>query len=147
MYKIFTIAILCLTFWGCGSDKEIKPNRVIPEVNINDQKYVDDPEVIGTWRAVDFVKTIKDFSPNKKSWKGKLIHNVFVFKKNGKTHKSFYTWTKGRVFHSGDKSEAKYMIKKMNDKLYLFMEHINGDVLFKGKSPSFYVFVKNESKK
>ena len=101
--------------------------------------FENDPQVLGEWESVDFVTDISDFKPDAKSWKGDLYLEEFEFNKEGSTHKPYWTWTKGHVYHSGDKSDAKYIIKKIDGEEYLFLEWISGDVTIRGKNPMYYV--------
>ncbi|MHC4872762.1 MAG: hypothetical protein ACYTFY_13050 [Planctomycetota bacterium] len=99
-----------------------------------------DKSPVGHWKVVDFVKNQTDFKPGKKSFKGDLYLKEFVFKKDGKTHKPFWTWKENKVFHSGDKTEAKFVIKEIDGKEYLFLEWMSGDVTIRKQKPWLYVF-------
>ena len=102
--------------------------------------FKNDPKVLGEWVSVDFVTNVSDFKPDTKSWKGDLFLKEFEFQKGGSTQKPFWTWTKGHVYHAGNDSDAKYIIKKIDGKDYLFLEWINGDVINRGEPPKYYVF-------
>ena len=45
-----------------------------------------------------------------------------VFATNSFENSASFTWTKGVVMHSGDKTAAKYEIKTIGDTKYLFLE-------------------------
>ncbi|RKX38181.1 MAG: hypothetical protein DRP64_16115 [Verrucomicrobia bacterium] len=102
--------------------------------------FENDPQVPGEWKAVDFVTNISDFKPGSKSWKGDLFLKEFEFHKGGSTHKSFWTWTKGHVYHAGDQTDAKYTVEKIDGEDYLFLEWMSGDVTIRGRKPKYYVF-------
>jgi bla regulator protein blaR1 len=118
-----------LSITGCNPVSEGKP-------------FVDDPEALGTWTSIDFVNNIEDFSPIAVSWKGEPLTKSIVIKPNGQTDKSWLTWSKGYIFHSGDKTHAQYFIKNIEHKSYLINEHMSGDVTLKGMPPKYFVYQK-----
>jgi len=101
--------------------------------------FKNDPRVVGRWISIDFVTNIDDFKPEFKSFKADLYLKEFVFQPNGKTHKPFWTWTKGRVYQSGDNTTARYIIKRIGGEDYLFLEWMSGDVTIRGMKPKYYV--------
>ena len=111
-------------------------------LNSHADEFENDPQVLGEWESVDFVANISDFKLGNKSWEGDLFLEEFEFNKNGSTHKPFWTWTKGHVYHSGDKTDAKYTIKKIDGNEYLFLEWMSGDVTIRGQKPKYYVLKK-----
>ena len=111
-------------------------------LNSNAKEFENDPQVLGEWISVDFVTNISDFKPDTKLFKGDLFLKEFEFKADGTTHKPFWTWTKGHVYHSGDKTDANYIIKKIGENEYLFLEWMSGDVTNKGQKPKYYVLKK-----
>lgn len=104
--------------------------------------FVNDPQVIGEWKSVDFVADPSDFNPDKPNWKGGLYLNGLTFRENGKTANSWETWTKGIVIHRGDKTASHYEIRELKGHLYMFFEWKSGDVMVLGKKPSYYVLKK-----
>ena len=110
----------------------------------SERAFENDPQVLGHWISVDFVKNISDFNTESKSFKGTLYLKEFVFADNGKTHKPFLTWTKGSVYHWGDKSTAQYIVKTIGKEQYLFLEWMSGDVMFRGQKPWYYVLKKEQ---
>ena len=112
-----------------------------------DLPFVDDPQVVGEWKSVDFVADISDFNPDKRSWPGgKLDLEGLAFLENGKTAKPWWTWTKGVVMHHGDKTASHYEIKKIKGQSYLFFEWKSGDVTISGMKPHYYVLTKQTAK-
>ena len=49
-----------------------------------DYPFVNDPEVIGVWKSVDYVREIEDFNPAKKNGKEDLFLNHLIFEEGGK---------------------------------------------------------------
>jgi len=113
-----------------------------------DYPFVNDPELIGTWKSVDFVGEMKQFRVGQKQWGGRggdLFLKELIFLPNGRTFKSWLTWTKGLVFHSGDKTASKYTLKDMNGSTYMFYEWKSGDYVIRYRKPSYYVLKKVSS--
>jgi hypothetical protein len=103
--------------------------------------FEDDPDVIGEWKTVDFVERIEDFTQGKKGWTGDFAFDQLEFMPEGRTSGP-WKWTKGYLWHPGDKAEGEYVVKELNGKKYLFMEWMSGDVMIRGEKPYYYVFEK-----
>jgi hypothetical protein len=133
-----------------GKKADIPPTSTINEegriVDKIDYPFVNDPQVIGTWHSVDFVGEMEEFKADQKLWKGDLYLKGLIFKPNGKTFKPWWTWTKGLVFHSGDKTASKYTIKDIEGSTYMFYEWKSGDYTIRYRKPSYYVLKKVSSK-
>ncbi|MBN1807014.1 MAG: M56 family metallopeptidase [Sedimentisphaerales bacterium] len=111
-----------------------------------DWPFVDDPQLVGTWESVDFVDKIEEFKPGEKNWRHGLYLEGLIFKPDGKTFKPWWTWTKGLIFHSGDKTAGKYTIKEIDGSTYMFFEWKSGDYTIRYRKPSYYVLKKVSSK-
>ena len=125
---------------------DIPPTSTINEqgriVDKIDYPFVNDPQVIGTWKSVDFVDEMNQFNPVRKSWKGDLYLKELVLLPDGKTFKPWWTWTKGLVFHSGDKTASKYLLKETGGSTYMFFEWKSGDYTIRHEKPAYYVLKK-----
>ncbi|NQT02918.1 MAG: hypothetical protein HQ580_12895, partial [Planctomycetes bacterium] len=135
-----------------GKKAHIPPTSTIDEdgriVDKIDLPFVNDPQLIGTWKSVDFVGEMKQFKVGQKQWKGRggeLYLKGLIFKPNGKTFKPWWTWTKGLVFHSGDKTASKYTLKNIEGSTYMFYEWKSGDYTIRYRKPSYYVLKKVSS--
>jgi hypothetical protein len=104
-----------------------------------DLPFVNDPQVLGEWRSVDFVKDISQFKPARPAWQGKLYLKGLTFLENGKTPQAWWTWTKGVLIHSGDQTASRYEIREIDGATYLFLEWKSGDVTIAGMKPWYYV--------
>jgi len=134
-----------------GKKANIPPTSTINEqgriVDKIDYPFVNDPQLIGTWKSVDFVGEMKQFKADEKQWGGgDLYLKGLIFKPNGRTFKPWWTWTKGLVFHSGDKTASKYTIKHIEGSTYMFYEWKSGDYTIRYRKPSYYVLKKVSSK-
>jgi len=136
-----------------GKKADIPPTSTINEqgriVDKIDYSFINDSNVIGTWKSVDFVDEMEQFKAGEKQWKGRdgeLYLKGLIFLPNGKTFKPWWTWTKGLVFHSGDKTAAQYTIKDIEGSTYMFYEWKSSDYVIRYRKPSYYVLKKVSSK-
>jgi hypothetical protein len=106
--------------------------------------FENDPQLVGQWVAVDFVQHPDAFTPEHRQWPGNLYLKAMVFYDNGTTAGP-WEWTKGDIYHPGDKSHAKYLFRQVSGETYLFFAWMNGDVLNRGEKPSYYVFKKGDA--
>lgn len=110
--------------------------------------FQEDPQVLGQWTTVDFVRTPDTFRPNQQSWLGKLFLKYLHFKERGIVEwcvgdnqtKVNYHWTKGKLID--EELSTKYFIETYEDGDYLFMEWNSGDVTIRGQKPAYYVLKK-----
>lgn len=118
-----------------------------------DYPFVNDPEALGSWQSVDFVETIEGFEPGVKSWGGDLCLKEFDILENGEIDiattsgsapKGMVKWTKGMILDKGSKTAAKYEIKEIDGKTYMFWEWKSGDYLYGRTVPWYYVLKKVE---
>jgi bla regulator protein BlaR1 len=122
-----------------------KVNKPYVESRITDNidyPFVNEPEIVGTWKSIDFVNTPDEFKPDSLRWKGELILKELVFLPDGKMKNSQDTWTKGLVLDPANKTASRYIIKKIDDSAYMLYELKNGDYIYRGMKPKYYVFKK-----
>jgi len=125
---------------GCNSGSKAVLQK--PIVDKIDYPFVNDPEVIGGWKSVDFVRDIDAFNPTKKSWQGDLFLNNLIFEEGGNIVGNFLTWTKGIVINPRDKTASKYLIKQIDGENYMFFEWKSGDYTYRHQKPAYYVLKK-----
>ena len=136
-----------------GENAIIPPTSKIDEnghiVDKTDYDFVSDPQVMGKWQAIDYVKEIDSFDVNKKSWTwGELFLKTMHFNPNGTTSivngqsdRPYYDkWTKGLVLSRNKAS--KYIIKKIDGIEYMFYEWKSGDYTIRHRKPDYYVLKK-----
>lgn len=119
-----------------------REDRIVDKI---DYPFANDPEVIGRWESVDFIKEIEDFKPAVKQWRGDLYLKEMIIMEDGRT-KGPWRWTKGLIIHPGDKTAAKYHIKEIDDLTYMFFEWKSGDYTIRHMKPQYYVLKKASSK-
>lgn len=104
-------------------------------------EFENDPQLIGTWESVDFVRDVNDFQPGAKRWQGDLFLKELTFKENGRTSIP-NVWTNGWIYTADVKIKAQYYIRSENDKMYLFFPWLSGDVTIRKMKPAYYVLQK-----
>jgi len=107
--------------------------------------FVDDPAVIGTWYAVDFVPSIEEFIPGQRFWKEDLYLADITFETGGAAS-GWWRWSKGYAWDSREKNLCSYAFKNIGGTEYLFFEWVNGDVTRRGQKPFYYVLVRGAAK-
>ena len=134
----------CISFFTRGKAKfdvatgEIK-TPIKDEINF---PFVDDPQLIGTWRSVDFVETTDKFEPGKKQFKDHLWLQEVKFSKKGKTNMPACTWTKGMILNTVEPTASKYEMKNIGGKNYMFLEWKSGDYIWDHQAPKYYILEK-----
>lgn len=126
--KLGTLGLISLLIFAAvflPMAKAAKPKRV-------------DQHPIGNWQSVDFVRKIEYFEPGEKKWNDDLYLKGLEFYKGGTTSGP-WTWKKGYLWHPDDRTKARYIIKELGGKRYLFMEWMSGDVTIRGQKPWYYV--------
>lgn len=111
--------------------------------------FVDDVAVLGIWKSDDWVSEIDQFNPYERGFVGELFWRSVEFQKGGfqvaffGTFKNtFNRWTKGLYLgtNPNQPTAAKYEIRSIADKEFLFVEWKSGDYLFGASKPALYVF-------
>ena len=154
MNRLFLVMMLlggfAATCSGTGKVPSDQQRRIEDNINL---PFANDEAVLGRWTSVDFVDEPSQFNSERRHFGGDLYMKELKFLPGGKTSALFatkdgvqtstvLTWTKGVVIHSGDKTAAKYEIKKIGDKEYLFLEWKSGDYTIRHMKPKYYVLKK-----
>ena len=114
-----------------------------PLVDRIDFPFVNDPQLLGGWRSVDFVKDPDAFRPETRAWKGDLFFKELIVSPEGKTNWAF-TWTKGHILHGGERTDSRYEIRTLSGRTFLFFQWKSGDYTLRGMQPSYYVLERDE---
>jgi hypothetical protein len=116
--------------------------RIVDKI---DYPFVNDSQVIGTWKTVDFVRNIEDFRDPETQWQhgeDRPYLKQLVFLPDGKTTDNQRTWTRGLILHSGKKTAGEYTIKKIDGSTFLFFEWKNDSYSIRYIKPKYYVLKK-----
>lgn len=130
--------------------KDYKPKNL--RNDNTDLPFENDPNLIGLWQSVDYVSDPESFNPNGQQYVGdlylvglKVIENgdsKAKFENSESPFESYLTWTNGYFINESYGVVEAYETKTIDGKTYLFLPWISGDVVYGGKSPSYYVLEK-----
>lgn len=126
------------------------------EIRIEDSldvEFIEDKNLIGFWKAVDYVNNPNSFNPNKKQYRDNLYltdicispdNNVIIsYLKDNCAKKTSYT--KGCIFNVVmNKTACNYEIKKILGKTYLIVEWKSGDYVYGKFISGYYVLEKQQ---
>ena len=129
-----------------GSDQSAPP-QVVSNIDAQgrivdriDYPFLNDPGILGQWKSVDFVSSIGEFTPGKRTWPSDLFLKEVSFLPNGRvTPQVGWTWTKGLVLNQSDRTASRYEIRNVEGKSFLFLEWKSGDYTLRHRKPAYYV--------
>lgn len=129
-------------------NRHIASKEEIQICDNTDHPFVVDKNVLGAWKAVDFIRNRNDFDPTRKTWKGgELFLQRIEFLSDGrlvtvtKSRKSMVNWTKGLELNKYNKTVCAYEIVEHEGKEFLILEWKSGDYSFAGII-HYYVFTR-----
>ncbi len=139
---LIALALLAASpLWALEIKSSIgKDGRQTDDINL---PFVDDKAAVGVWTSVAFVSKPEEFKPGKPETD--LVLKELVLMPGGKCPNGWLTWTKGAVMHAGDRTAARYEIKKIAGAEYMFFEWKSGDYTIRHKPPQYYVLKKTSS--
>lgn len=118
-----------------------------------DYPFVNDPDIIGEWRSIDFVDEIESFDEyNVRYTSGDLFFKNIVFFEEGDCKEFFgdwsnaynAKWTKGLILNVHGKTAEAYTFQRINGCDYLFVEWKSGDYVYGKMKPRYYVFRRDQ---
>ncbi len=130
--------------------------QIRPHVDKTDLPFIDDVSVHGEWEVCDFVPEITLFNPNVQY---SSAEELFVLRINflsrgicmraikarrGESN-MMLRYTKGFVLNDSEMTAEEYIIKNINSKEYLFVQHKSGDYFYGGMTPHWYVFNRKDN--
>ena len=137
---VFAFVALCALGVKLKAQDPLLPGR--PIFDRVDYPFVNDPELLGGWRSVDYVKEPQDFKPGQRQWKDDLFLKELYVKPGGSTSWA-WTWTRGLFLHDGERTASRYEIQSLAGGTYLFFEWKSGDYTYLHRKPHYYVLVKD----
>ncbi len=111
-----------------------------------DYPFVSDNHVLGRWVSVKFVERKEDFAPG--HHETDLWLKSLEFLPDGSVNQQYgddiwrNRWTKGLLLNQSMSTAAKYEIRHIKGKDYLFLEWKMGNYVFGGQPPEYYVFTR-----
>lgn len=131
--------------------KHYKSYEIVRKDNI-DLPFINDKNVIGKWKSVDFVQHKEDFSPKAITTDFTLYFLEIEFLSNGECisiygneiikGRNMQEWTNGYVLRKWNNTACAYEIKSINGIEYLFIEWKSGNYRWGGFETDYYVFEK-----
>lgn len=113
--------------------------------------FVDDPSVIGKWKACGFCRTVEAFDPKDIKGDTHFFSNIEFFRGGAVTSRYNYgetvlsgddtqVWTKGYVLRKFNSTACEYVLKEIDGTEYLFIQWKSGDYVYGRLEPNYYVF-------
>lgn len=118
-----------------------------------DMPFVDDPKVLGKWKAVGFCKTKEAFEPTdckEKDWyfsnlefqpEGEVV-SYYGYGNDVIRGKNMQEWTRGYILRKWNQSACAYELQTIDGVEYLLVEWKSGDYRWGGFDTDYYVFVR-----
>jgi len=130
-------------------------HQIRPNIDKTDFPFINDEKILGEWNTCDLVPTVDDFDPNLLLTDKSEIYTLkFQFLSRGICIKTIRStsgifnqtlrYTKGIVINDKEMTAEEYIIKTINKKEFLFVQHKSGDYIYGGKAPYWYVFTRKE---
>jgi len=129
-------------------DRDYSDYKPVQTVDKTDYPFSIDQQAIGSWQAVDFVNHPDQFESGYTHLQEKPFIQTMEFHEDGTLLAKALTgprdlrWTRDYIIYEKDQTASHYFIKEIDDKTYMFMEWKNGDYMYRGIKPSYYVFEK-----
>jgi hypothetical protein len=155
LYCVAFSTLLAMTLLIAVPVTMLEKNRIVDNIAL---PFENDPDLLGRWKSVDFVKSPEQFIPGKPASNSSLFLEEMTFleagkmkmvidnregRRNADAPRQWLSWTKGVVLHKGgDHTASKYFIKELEGKKYLFFEWKSGDVIYFHLPPEYYVLEK-----
>ena len=111
--------------------------------------FTDDPQVIGTWKAIALTASPDTFDPTEPVTR-KLFFSRVTFLGDGAVESVYgdkiisgedmQVWTRGYLLRKWNRTACAYEIRRFDGIEFLFLEWKNGDYIWGGREPKWYVF-------
>lgn len=134
-------------------------DQIRPHIDRVDYPFVEDSAVSGMWRVLDFVQRVEDFDPAHLQTQKRFLSttNLNFLPRgmcvktvrstvNGKVANRVMHYTKGLVLNRTSMTAEEYIIKTIEGKDYLLVQHKSGDYSYGGFEPHWYVFERKENR-
>lgn len=117
---------------GTPTERNLE-GRVMDDLTYN---FVNDPEVLGVWKTIDFVDNKESFDPKEKQFEGEEWLTGLTFEENGGLAVNIQwkqmparpeQWSKGYIVSRENMLRSAYEIIEIDGKDYLFYEWKVGD--------------------
>ena len=141
-------------------EKENNKKYTIEEIRTKDNinlEFIEDKNIIGFWKSVDFVNKPENFSPNNTYWKEELyLQKIIIapdnsciasYKGKSEIHNEEIEFTKNYFINLGaPNTTSKYIYKTIDKKDYIIVEWKSGDYVYGKMINGYYVLEKLNTK-
>jgi bla regulator protein blaR1 len=153
---LFTLGAFSFSLAARSRGDTVPPLLAKPILDKVDYPFVDDPQVVGTWRLESMVPSPEAFVPGRVTDRDRRIQDIwrkeipfmmpFSVFPGGRTS-SVQTWTRGLFLDANpsERTACRYQIRTQNGTDYLLMEFKNGDYTFRGMTPEWVAFRRESS--
>jgi len=122
MQKSATVVPMLSSQWQAAQDPADRELQASAVKFLYDGKFVRNPSILGDWKALGVVKTIDEFTPDKRlNPRGAKIASI-RFKDNGETDEATRLWSGDTLMDLTRYEALKIKTKTINDEDYLFIE-------------------------
>ena len=120
--KSAVVVAMLSSEWQAAQDPEDRERQAAAVKYRYDGKFVANADFVGDWRTLGVVKTVDEFTPEKRlNPRGARIVGI-SFKDNGRTDNVTRLWTGDTLLDLTRYEALKMKIKTINDENYLFIE-------------------------
>lgn len=139
------------------NSKEYTRKEIQTKDNIN-LEFIEDKNLIGFWKSIDFIRNPEYFNPNEKYWKEDLYLNRIIitpdnsciasYNTKNEIHNEQIKYTKGYFIELGaPNTTSKYILRTIDSKEYLIIEWKSGDYVYGKMINGYYVLEKQSINK
>jgi len=120
--KSATVIPMACSVWQALQDPDNRERQPDEGKFRYDGKFIANPKIVGTWTIIDQVKTIDEFTPDKKMAPGRALFTQMTFKDNGTTGDGLWIWS-GEALMDLERYQALRMtVKAIDGSDYMFVE-------------------------
>ncbi|MBM79230.1 MAG: hypothetical protein CMJ78_01395 [Planctomycetaceae bacterium] len=120
--KSATVVAMLSSEWQAAQDPEDRERQASAVKFQYDGKFVPNKKLFGQWKAVGAVKTIDEFTPNKRLNTRASKIAMINFKDNGATDTAARVWSGDTLMDLTRYEALKMKVKSINNEDYLFIE-------------------------
>jgi hypothetical protein len=120
--KSATVVAMLSSEWQAAQDPEDRERQAAAVKFRYDGKFVANADFVGDWKTIGVVKTIDEFTPDKRlNPRGARFAGI-SFKDNGETDNVTRLWSGVTLMDLTRYEALKMKIKTINNEVYLFIE-------------------------
>ena len=122
MQKSATVVRMLSSDWQAAQDPNDRELQTSATKFLYDGKFVDNPELLGNWKAIGVVNSIEDFDSTKRYNARAAKLSSITFKANGKTDDPIRIWSRDTLMDLTRYEATKMKVKTIGENQFLFIE-------------------------